>query len=286
MFERYTESARRVIFFARYEASNYGSPFIGTEHLLLGLLREHKGLVLLLPKANPESIRKQIDAATERRATISTSVDLPLSQESKHILEFAAEEADGLDHRHIGTEHLLLGLLREEGSFAARLLTERGANLTELRARIQKQVQPPFDPPRVYDNLQNSQSRERATTEIHGVPRNDESIREAVKRCREYSWHWQKRELTARDIVVNRKTGAISFDLNLVTEDPATFELVKGGWKRKDRCAVCHWELFETKEDPDHGTGYTNGREWICTVCYDKFWDRPNFISGSYSEIT
>ena len=124
MFERYTEKARRVIFFARYESSQFGSPYIETEHLLLGLLREDKSLThrFLREATRVEAIRKQIEANTVVREKVSTSVDLPLSNESKRILGHAAEEADQLLHKHIGTEHLLLGLLREQGCFAASIL--------------------------------------------------------------------------------------------------------------------------------------------------------------------
>ena len=131
MFERYTEKARRVIFFARYEASQFGSPYIETEHLLLGLLREDKALTnrFLRSHASVESIRKQIEGHTTIREKVSTSVDLPLSNECKRVLAFAAEEAERLSHKHIGTEHLLLGLLREEKCFAAEILHERGLRL-------------------------------------------------------------------------------------------------------------------------------------------------------------
>jgi ATP-dependent Clp protease ATP-binding subunit ClpC len=103
-FERYTEKARRTIFFARYEASHYGSPYIETEHILLGLLRENRELGRLLPTGSGESIRNQIDAHTILREKVSTSVDLPLSNESKRVLAYGAEEAERLAHRHIGTE--------------------------------------------------------------------------------------------------------------------------------------------------------------------------------------
>ena len=88
MFERYTEKARRVIFFARYEASQFGSPYIETEHLLLGLLREDKALTnrFLRSHASVESIRKQIEGHTTIREKVSTSVDLPLSNECKRVL--------------------------------------------------------------------------------------------------------------------------------------------------------------------------------------------------------
>ena len=138
MFERYTEKARRVIFFARYEASQFGSPYIESEHLLLGLLREDKSLTnrFLRSLASIESIRKQIEGHTTIREKVSTSVDLPLSHESKRILAYAAEEAERLSHRHIGTEHLLLGLLREEKCFAAEILRERGLRLSTIREEL------------------------------------------------------------------------------------------------------------------------------------------------------
>ncbi|HUY12906.1 MAG TPA: ATP-dependent Clp protease ATP-binding subunit [Terriglobia bacterium] len=140
MFEKYTEKARRVIFFARYEASQFGSSYIETEHLLLGLLREDKALTnrFLRAHASIESIRKQIEGRTTIREKVSTSVDLPLSQECKRVLAFAAEEAERLSHKHIGTEHLLLALLREEKSFAAEILHERGLRLTALREELNR----------------------------------------------------------------------------------------------------------------------------------------------------
>src|ERR1700712_276423 len=143
MFERYTEKARRVIFFARYEASQFGSPYIETEHLLLGLLREDKALTnrFLRSHASVESIRKQIEGHTTIREKVSTSVDLPLSNECKRVLAYAAEEAERLSHKHIGTEHLLLGLLREEKCFAAEILQERGLRLPAIREELQRTTQ-------------------------------------------------------------------------------------------------------------------------------------------------
>ena len=140
MFERYTEKARRVIFFARYEASQFGSAHIETEHLLLGLLREDKALAsrFLRSHAAVESIRKQIEEQTAAAEKISTSKDLPLSHECKRVLAYGAEEAQRLNHKHIGTEHLLLGLLREEKCFAAQLLGEQGLSLRSVRQQVQR----------------------------------------------------------------------------------------------------------------------------------------------------
>src|SRR5689334_15569504 len=112
MFERYTEHARRIVFFARYEASQFGIPTIETEHVLLGMIRESPAmLVLLIPKFDMDAIRKQVESHVTRGEFIPTSVDLPLSEESKRVLKNSADEADTLGDRHIGPEHLLLGLL-------------------------------------------------------------------------------------------------------------------------------------------------------------------------------
>ena len=98
MFERYTERARRVLFFARYEASQLGSVPIETEHLLLGLIREGKGLtsrIFARSHLSLENIRKEIEGRTVYREKVSTSVEIPFSAETKRVLQFAAEEAIG-----------------------------------------------------------------------------------------------------------------------------------------------------------------------------------------------
>jgi len=287
MFERYTEKARRVIFFARYEASQYGSNEIDTEHLLLGLLRENKALYRWLPKTNLETIRRRIDDHLPKNPSISTAIDLPLTSAGKLVLKHAAVEADLLEHRHIGTEHLFLGLLDEEGSFAAELLREAGADTAGIRKQLTDAVSEHLGS----SHFQSIPGREHksafaAPIEIHGVPRNAQRVREAVQHCRMYNWHWDKRPWTNVDVVIAKKTGKVSFDLSLVS-DSANFELVKGGWN-KDHCFICRWELFEMRNetDADHGTGYTNGQIWVCTECYAKFWERPELLSSRYSDIT
>lgn len=140
MFERFTEKARRVIFFARYEASQYGSPYIETEHLLLGLLREDKVLAKwFLGDVNAErEIRSEIEKNITSRKRISTSVEVPLTAESKKVLMMAAEEADRIGLRHVGTEHLLLGLLPLEDSLAAKILQARGVKAATIREQMAK----------------------------------------------------------------------------------------------------------------------------------------------------
>ena len=144
MFERYTERARRVIFFARYEASQFGSTTIESEHFLLGLIREDKNLVdrFLGGRASVESIRRQVEVRPIREK-VSTSVDLPLTDECKRILRNTAQEAELLGHRHFGTEHLLLGILREETCVAAQILYECGLRLDAIREELARPVSEP-----------------------------------------------------------------------------------------------------------------------------------------------
>jgi uncharacterized protein (TIGR02246 family) len=145
MFERFTEKARRVIFFARYEASQYGSITIETEHFLLGLFREDHTLArkFLSEKGGTQSLRDEIESQITRGERISTSVEVPLSVECKSILNKAVEEAGRLANKNVGTEHLLLGTLREENCLAARLLTERGLTLAVFREEL---ARPSSDP--------------------------------------------------------------------------------------------------------------------------------------------
>jgi Clp amino terminal domain, pathogenicity island component len=135
MFERYTEQSRRAIFFARYEASQYGSPYIDTEHLLLGLLRE-MGSYAKVAVLDGAWYRAEIERRIVIRERISTSVEVPLSQACKHALNFAQEEAGALKSRVIAPEHLLLGLLRVEDSMAAQLLRQRGIDPDAIRKEL------------------------------------------------------------------------------------------------------------------------------------------------------
>jgi uncharacterized protein (TIGR03435 family) len=139
MFERFTERTQRVLFFARYEASQLGSTGIDTEHLLLGLIRQGKGLTnRLFADAGIafDDIRHEVLRRVPARAKTSTSMEIPFSAAAERVLQDAAQEADRLLHDYVGTEHLLLGLLSEQGSVAADVLTSRGLRLDRVREQI------------------------------------------------------------------------------------------------------------------------------------------------------
>jgi len=282
MFERYTEKARRVIFFARYEASQYGTPAIEAEHLLLGLLRENKQFAnqTLQPEV-VEAIRSKIDARFPVRESTPTSVDLPLSEESKHVLKYAADEADQLGHKHIGTEHLLLGLLRNKGIFAAELLYQQGLDIDALRGKLASAYETRSV---VSGEIYVKRSAiTQNTIELHGSSWSADYMRDAVQEYRAISWHWHLRPWALRDAVIHRDSGKISFDLSLA-QDTANFDLVPGGWKQ-EHCVICRWTIL-TSDDPSHNSGYTNGRDWLCTECYEKFFKGPDYFSSNHPEIT
>ena len=137
MFERYTEKARRVLLFARQKASADGSSYIESQHLLLGILQEIPSVINLQFPQKLEQIKSEL-LAQEIKGAKAPDLGLPLSNECKRILAHAAEEAERLNHRHIGTEHLFLGVLREEKCRAAKVLRSHGISLEDERLRIQR----------------------------------------------------------------------------------------------------------------------------------------------------
>jgi ATP-dependent Clp protease ATP-binding subunit ClpC len=135
MLERYTERARRAIFFARFEASQSGSPAVEPEHILLGLLRENEDLLkklTTLPDA-ANVLRKSVEHQVLPLGMIPSSLPLPLSTATKAVLIRAYEESEALVHKHIGPEHLLLGLFADSESLAAEAL--QASEITADRIR-------------------------------------------------------------------------------------------------------------------------------------------------------
>lgn len=134
-----SERARRVVFYARYEASQLGGQSIGSEHLLLGLMRERRGLIKeIFDRAHVpvERIWEEIATRSAGRPKLSTSVEMPFGDDVKQALTLAAQEAEQLNDKDIGSEHLLLGLLRAEGAVAASILASNGLWLDAVRQEI------------------------------------------------------------------------------------------------------------------------------------------------------
>ena len=138
MFDRYSERARRVLFFSRYELTQLGGSTIDPAHVLLGLLRDSNGIHTLLANWNiplPE-LRLQIEQGVTRGKRLPTSAEIPFAEATKRVLNFAAEEADRLLRHNIEPEHLLLALLRENDPVAAANLIAFGISLDRTREFI------------------------------------------------------------------------------------------------------------------------------------------------------
>jgi ATP-dependent Clp protease ATP-binding subunit ClpC len=139
MFNRFTERARKVIVYAKEEARRFNHDYIGTEHLLLGLIREGEGVasaVLQKLGVDLESIRIEVEKLVQPGPQTQVVGDIPFTPRSKKALELAAEEARALGHNYIGTEHLLLGLVKEGEGMAYRVLLNLGLDLGKLRNEV------------------------------------------------------------------------------------------------------------------------------------------------------
>ena len=139
MFNRFKERARKVIVYAKEEARRFNHDYIGTEHLLLGLVREGEGVAAaVLQKVNLdlETIRIEVEKLVQPGPQTQVMGDIPFTPRSKKALELSAEEARALGHNYIGTEHLLLGLVKEGEGMAYRVLLNLGLDLDKLRNEV------------------------------------------------------------------------------------------------------------------------------------------------------
>jgi ATP-dependent Clp protease ATP-binding subunit ClpC len=136
MFERFTDRGRKIIILAREEAERHQNDYLGTEHLVLAILRESDGIALMIIKKmglSPEQIRLEIERNLPGGGTTVTFGEIPFSPRVKKVIEYGVEEARLLGHNHIGSEHLLLGLLREEEGIGGKVVRSLGANLLTAR---------------------------------------------------------------------------------------------------------------------------------------------------------
>jgi ATP-dependent Clp protease ATP-binding subunit ClpC len=141
MFERFTERARKVIILAREEAIRLGHNFVGTEHLLLGLIREGDGLAVAILKklnVNISAVKAEIEKIVSAGSEFSPAGEIPFTPQAKKVLEYAISEARSLGHNYIGTEHLLLGLIREGEGIASLVLRDFGVSVAAAKAQAQE----------------------------------------------------------------------------------------------------------------------------------------------------
>src|SRR5690242_7425886 len=141
-FEKFTDRARKVLTLAQEEAQRFNHNYIGTEHLLLGLIREGDGVAARVLKNLGIELSK-VRAATEfiiKRGERAVMGEIGMTPRAKKVIELAVDEARRLNHHYIGTEHLLLGLIREGEGIAAGVLESLGVNLEKVRAQVMQVV--------------------------------------------------------------------------------------------------------------------------------------------------
>ncbi len=139
MFNRFTERARKVIILAKEEAKRFNHDYIGTEHILLGLIREGEGVAAAVFRSlglSSENIRLEVEKLVQTGPSTIVSGDIPFTPKAKKVIELAMDEARSLGHNYIGTEHLLLGLIREGEGVASQVLLNLGLDLTKVRSEV------------------------------------------------------------------------------------------------------------------------------------------------------
>ncbi len=181
MFERFTDRARRAVVLAQEEARLLNHNYIGTEHILLGLIREREGVAARALEAldvSLEAVRAQVEEVIGQGQSAPTG-HIPFTPRAKKVLELSLREAKQLRHDHIGTEHILLGLVREGAGVAAQVLVKLGADLSRVREQVILLLT--LEPAEHGDE---DQERE-VLTAISGVFEENRELRAEVSRLRE-----------------------------------------------------------------------------------------------------
>ena len=184
MFERFTDRARRVVVLARQEARQLNHDHVGTEHILLGLLREGEGVgvkALVALGVDLQGVWQQVKEQIGRGPQ-ALSGHIPFTGPAKHVLELSLREALQFGHNYIGTEHILLGLIREEDGVAARVLAGVGADTQNVRRQVIVLLHGP------------------SATPSRQTPSGQAQSRQAINRCkRDLNWCLSWRDILQRD---------------------------------------------------------------------------------------
>ena len=139
MYERFTDRARKVMQLANQEAQRFNHEYIGTEHILLGLVKEGSGVAANVLKnldVDLRKIRLEVEKLVQSGPEMVTMGKLPQTPRAKKVIEYSMEEARNLNHNYVGTEHILLGLLREQEGVAAQVLMNLGLKLEDVREEV------------------------------------------------------------------------------------------------------------------------------------------------------
>src|SRR5690242_13245092 len=167
MFERFTDRARRVVVLAQEEARMFNHNYIGTEHILLGLIHEGDGVAAKALKSlgiSLESVRQHVEEVIGQGQQAPAG-HIPFTPRAKKVLELASREAQQFGHNYVGTEHILLGLIREGEGVAAQVLVQLGADLNRVRDQVVELLQPAGRGVASYGRRLGKRERARLTTD-------------------------------------------------------------------------------------------------------------------------
>lgn len=216
MYKRFTESARNVMQLAVKEAQRLDHEYIGTEHILLGLAKESSGAAVNVLKylgVAPQTIITEIERVIQRGLPVDLMDIPPRTPRAKKVIEYSMEEANTLKHDYVGTEHILLGLLREDEGVAAQVLMNLGLRLEKVRAEIRAILQQSSENEK--SNEHSPQSRIRwgdDETKCHGYPLDDET----KNRARQFA-----EEITSLDQAKMDAVARMDFDKAAQLRDKA-----------------------------------------------------------------
>ena len=143
MFERFTEHARNVMALAHREDQQFGHEYVGTEHILWGLAKEVSGVAAAVLKhfdVDLKPLRQEVETLLESRPHVASVERLPETQTAKDVIKYAIEEVRSFGHNYVGTEHLLLGLMRDSETVSAQVLANLGLRLDAVREEVRKHV--------------------------------------------------------------------------------------------------------------------------------------------------
>lgn len=143
MYERFTDRAKQVLQLANVEAHRFGHEYIATEHILIGMVKERFGVagnVLKGMNVNLRKVRREVKTLVKCDSHTGTTDELPLAKCAKYVIEYSMQESQKLNHNYVGTEHLLLGLLREQDGVATQVLRNLGLKLEDVRSDVLNQL--------------------------------------------------------------------------------------------------------------------------------------------------
>jgi ATP-dependent Clp protease ATP-binding subunit ClpA len=230
MYERFTDRARKVMAMANQEAQRLNHEYIGTEHILLGLVKEGSGVganVLRDFDIDLQKVRLEVEKLINIRPDMVIMGKLPQTPRAKKVIEFAIEEARNLNHNYVGTEHLLLGLLREHDGVAAQVLMYLGLKLEEVREEIFNRLGAGVESEEPQQSSRFSLVHKPPVAPIPHPAYYTETVRNALRSSLVAAWSWSKDPINTGHILIGLLREKDSVAAKVLAKIGLTEEMVK-----------------------------------------------------------